>query len=117
MKKSFALATLMLSMTSIAATEFNAKMLNVDCKITSTEVTRTYTVGKENKASFTEKKEISMKGIDALAKIAAASTSGRPSTDTEYVYNMTYEGKTYLLSLDDSKESTTLMNIVSRLCR
>lgn len=117
MKTALVTISLMASMSSFAATEFSGKMLNVTCKITGTQVTRTQTFGKEKKSSFTEKKSISLENFDFVAKAAAESSTGNPSYDPDFTYAVTYEGKTYPVNADDSKESLTIVQVINKLCR
>lgn len=118
MKKMTILAVLALS-TQAFATEFKAHISDTDCTISSKGVvTRTQTFGRDVKASFTETKTITLSNIDALLpKILEISPERAPNPEEEYTYSMTHEGKTYTLSANDSKESMTLVRIITNSCR
>lgn len=118
MKSTLTIVALMASMSSFAATEFSAKMLNVTCKITDTQVTRTQAFGKEAKApSFTEKRSISLENVDKIAKAAADASTGRPSYDPDFTYTVNVDGKSYPVNGDESKESLVVVQLINKLCR
>jgi hypothetical protein len=101
---------------SVFATEFNVKIEDINCTISANgAVTRTQKVGV---ATFTEKKTVSMTGLDALvAKAVEVSSQVPASQEEEYVYTMIQDGKSYTLNLKESKESQTLIRLTSRICR
>lgn len=100
---------------SAFATDFNVKLENLSCQVSSNgSVTKTYKVGA---ASFTEKKTVTISGLDALVKKAVDVSSQEPAnTEDFFSYQMTHEGKTYTLQLDDSKEILTLIRLLSTIC-
>lgn len=105
---------LSLSFSSFAA-DFVLKIDDVNCTISKGVVTRTQKVGV---ASFVEKKNVTMNGIDELVAKAAEVSSQLPVNPAEeYVHQMIVDGKTYTLNLNDSKESMTLIRLTSRICR
>lgn len=114
MKAVFGVAALMISFSTFA-TDFIIKMEDVSCTISKGVVTRTQKVGV---ASFTEKKNVSISGIEELVAKAAEVSSELPVNQTEdYIHQMIVDGKTYTLNLKDSKESMTLIRLTSRMCR
>lgn len=117
MKKLIVVLGLVSSMSAMA-TEFSAKMVNVNCTIKNNVVTRTETFGKEKKASLTEKKEVSLKGMDSLILKAVEMSSQVPAgAMDEYAYSMNHEGKTYTLDTSDSPETMSLIRMITKMCR
>ena len=116
--KFFALTIALMTSFSGFAAEFSARIDNIDCKIANGTVTRTQTFGKDIKASFTEKKMVSMDGIESLIKLASETASQIPaSEDSQFSYSMTHEGKTYFLDVNDSKETMYLIRMITKICR
>lgn len=114
MKTIIGLMALMISFSSFAA-DFIIKMEDVTCTISKGVVTRTQKVGV---ASFTEKKNVTINGIDELVtKVAEVSSQLPANQEEEYIHQMIVDGKTYTLNLKDSKESVTLIRLTSRMCR
>lgn len=114
MKTIIGLMALMISFSSFAA-DFVLKIEDVTCTISKGVVTRTQKVGV---ASFTEKKNVTINGIDELIVKAAEVSSQLPVNESEdYVHQMIVDGKTYTLNLKDGKESMTLIRLTSRMCR
>lgn len=103
---------------SAFATEFNAKIDDVQCRIVNNTVTRTQTFGKDVTASFTETKKVSISGMEELAyRVAATSTQTPTSEDGSFRYTMSVDGKPYHLNVNDSKESMILVRMITKLCR
>lgn len=102
------------------ATEFSAKIENVNCTIANGEVVRTQTLGKKAEGSFTEKKNVTIKGIESFIQKSVETSSQVPAS-TEYSefyeYKMIHEGKTYYLDTKDSDESMILVRMITKLCR
>lgn len=114
MKTLIALTAIMFSFSSFAA-DFIIKIEDVTCTISKGVVTRTQKVGV---ASFTEKKNVSIAGIDELIVKATEVSSQLPANQEEnFIHQMIVNGKTYTLNLNDSKESMTLIRLTSRICR
>lgn len=112
--KTFILISTLLVSASSFATDFSVKIEDVSCKISKDQVTKTVKVGP---ASFTEKKTVSISGLDSLVtKVATVASELPANPKDEYIFEMTHEGKTYTLNMDDSKESMTLVRLLSKLC-
>lgn len=115
--KNLFIAICLVSSVSAFATDFTAKMEDVNCTIKNGIVTRTQTFGKEALGSITETKSVSMKA-DALIMKAMETSSQLPAgAQDEYVYTMIHEGKTYTLNTSDSKESMFLIRMITKSCR
>lgn len=112
--KTFILISALLASASSFATDFSVKIEDIRCTISNDQVTRVEKVGP---ASFTEKKTVSITGIDSLVKKVATVSSELPANSKdEYIFEMTHEGKTYTLNMDDSKESMILVRFLSKIC-
>ncbi len=117
MRTAFFLVTLAFA-TSTFATEFYAKIDAVDCKIENGVMTRKYTFGKEFKASTTETKMVKLEGLAPfIEKAIATARDIEAPAGAEYVYSMKHEGKLYHLAVDDSRESMSLIRMISNICR
>lgn len=112
----FALALLALS-TSAFATDFYAKIDDVDCKIEKGIVTRKASFGKDAIGSYTETKTVKMEGLAPFIERAMLTSTQTPGSMPEYAYSMKHEGKSYILNVDDSRESQSLIRMISRICR
>lgn len=102
---------------SAFATDFYAKIDDINCKIEKGIVTRKASFGKEFIGSFTETKLVKMDGLEPFIAKAALTATDRPNTDSEFAYSMKHEGKMYTLNVDDSRESQSLIRMISRICR
>ena len=111
-----AIALLALS-TSAFATDFYAKMDDVDCKIENGVVTRKATFGKDFIGSYTETKTVKVEGLTPFIERAMLTSSQTTGSHPDFAYSMKHEGKTYLLNVDDSRESQSLVRMISRICR
>lgn len=116
MKLALTLATFVLA-SSAFATDFFAKIDNVDCTIVNGNVTRTLNFGKEFTGSVTETKTVSMKGLAPFIEKAIATARDLDPANPEFSYKMKHEGKTYILSTDDSRESMALVRMITNICR
>ncbi|MES2525502.1 MAG: hypothetical protein V4598_00380 [Bdellovibrionota bacterium] len=115
----FALALIAIAFTSsVFATDFHAKLLDVDCSISNGVVTRTSTFGKEFLGSVTETKNVKMDGLAPFIRKAIETATETPvEADAEYVYTMKHDGKSYNIGVRDSIESQMLVRMVSKICR
>lgn len=114
----FIALTIALMASSAFATEFSARIDNIDCKISNGVVSRTQSFGKDMKASFTETKTVSMKGTEAFIRLATETASQLPASEnSDFSYTMSHEGKTYYLDVDDSKETMYLIRMITKICR
>lgn len=116
MKLAFILSTFVIA-SSAFATDFYAKMVNVDCSIENGTVTRTYSFGKDTVATATETKSVKFQDLGPIVEKAIASVRDVHSPDSDYAYSMKHEGKLYALNVDDSRESMALIRMISGLCR
>lgn len=107
----------LVSSVSAFATDFAAKMEDVNCTIKNGVVTRTQVFGKEALGSITETKMVKMNAEALIMKAMETSTQAPAGADDEYVYSMIHEGKTYTLSTSDSKESMFLIRMITKSCR
>lgn len=102
---------------SAYATEFSAKMDDVNCTIKNNIVTRTQTFGKDASASITEMKEVKFSADSLIMKAMEASTQVPAGTDDEFAFSMVHEGKSYSLNTSDSKETMALIRMITKSCR
>lgn len=116
MKMALTLAAFILT-SSAFATDFYAKIDVIDCKIENGVVTRTHTFGKEFKGSATETKTVKLEGLAPFIEKAIATARELDPSETEYVYSMKHEGKTYNLSVNDSRESQAIIRMITGICR
>lgn len=107
----------LVSSVSAFATDFTAKMEDVNCTIKNGVVTRTQTFGKEALGSITETKTVKMNAESLIMKAMETSTQTPAGADEDYVYSMNHEGKTYTLNVNDSKESMFLIRMITKSCR
>ena len=111
-----ALVLLALSSSAFAA-DFYAKIDGIDCKIEKGIVTRKASFGKDFIGSFTESSSVKLDGLAPFIERAALTATDRPNTNPEFAYSMKHEGKMYTLNVDDSRESQSLIRMISRICR
>ena len=57
--------------------------------------------------------------MDGLAPFVekAIATARDAHSSEEFSFSMKHEGKTYILNVDDSRESQSLIQMISRICR
>ena len=115
--KNLFIAICLVSSVSAFATDFTAKMEDVNCTIKNGVVTRTQTFGKDALGSITETKNVKMNAEALIMKAMETSTQVPAGADEDYVYSMTHEGKTYTLTTSDSKESMFLIRMITKSCR
>lgn len=116
MKKLMVLATLGLALNA-SAVEFKTRVLNADCHIKGSELTRTQYFGKNLEGSFTEKKSIEIKGIQPLVDRALGFASRTPREESEMSYAIIKEGERHYITATDSAESQSLIRILNKICR
>lgn len=107
----------LVSSVSAFATDFTAKMEDVNCTIKNGVVTRTQTFGKDALGSITETKTVKMNAEALIMKAMETSSQLPAGADDEYVYTMIHEGKSYTLTTSDSKESMFLIRMITKSCR
>lgn len=114
----YALVLSLLAFASSAfALEFTAKIDDINCKIENGIVTRTMSFGKETKASFTETKAVKLEGLAPFVQKVVETASNVAEANSEFVFTMTVDGKTYLLNTRESTEGLYLIRMISRICR
>lgn len=112
--KTFILVSALLASFSSFATDFSVKMDNTHCSISKGQVTKTHKIGV---ASITEKKTVSVTGMETLIQKAAEVSSELPANpQDEFIFQMNHEGKTYTLKMEDSKESLNLVRLLAKIC-
>ena len=117
MKFAFAVVAIVFT-SSVFAADFHAVIDDVECSIVNGKVTRVSSFGKEFIGSFKETKTVELAGLAPfIRKVSEVSSQLPHSTDTEYRYTMTHEGKSYSLNTRDSIESSMIVRMISRICR
>lgn len=114
MKHFIALTLALTSLSAFSATEFFAKNGNQDCTIVKNKVTKTVKLLKGT-AGFTKTTMIETFGIEDLVPKAISASTGRPVMEG-YAFNVTVDGTTSTLHVDDSKEATALIMFIQKAC-
>lgn len=103
---------------SAIATEFNAKLDRVFCSINNDKLVRTQFLNKTRTVSFTENKTVAFDGVETLLPRVLETAAVTPADmGQDYVFTMTHEGKTYVLTVDDSPETQVLIRLIAQSCR
>ena len=114
--KFFATAALCaFSLSSLASVSLKGKMDNVNCTIRDNQVTRVQTFGK-NGLSFTATEMISMNGLEDAVKSAEVTATERPA-DPDYEFYATIDGRSFRLNTQDSKDATSVIQLMVKACR
>lgn len=113
MKRLMTLALLAFSLNSFASIELRSEVNSESCIIKGEQVIKTTSM-LDGELKVTTTGNVRIEGLEQVARRAIETNTG--TTNDYYNYEIILDGKSYTLSVADSKESMVLVRMMSNIC-